>query len=299
MMKLSPVWNVQPGREDVVILRRGQSGFWYPWLLLGLICAFLAGCASTPPESTALTEAQQAYQTARNNPEITRLAPEELQEAEARLRTAQGAWESGADESRVRHLSYLARQQVELAEAVTARKLAEQLVANAESQRQQIRLQARAQEAEATQRRLQEAERRAQDLEQQLKDLNAKRTERGVQVVLGDVLFDTGSAILKPEGARNVSRLAQYLVENPERRIMVEGFTDSTGGEEFNQKLSERRASSVRDLLIRQGVDASRIEVIGYGEAYPVASNDNAGGRQLNRRVEVIISDETGQIPPR
>jgi len=113
------------------------------------------------------------------------------------------------------------------------------------------------------------------------------------------VLFDTGSATLRPGGQRVVAWLADFLREYPERTLAIEGFTDSVGGDTFNQDLSERRAASVRVALIQSGIDGSRIDVRGYGKAFPVASNDTAEGRQRNRRVEVVISDARGGIAPR
>jgi outer membrane protein OmpA-like peptidoglycan-associated protein len=96
-----------------------------------------------------------------------------------------------------------------------------------------------------------------------------------------------------------VQKLADVLKQNPQRNVAIEGFTDSTGSEDYNQELSERRADAVRDTLMNMGIDAARITTRGYGKNFPVASNGNEAGRQLNRRVEVIISDESGNITSR
>jgi len=85
----------------------------------------------------------------------------------------------------------------------------------------------------------------------------------------------------------------------PQRRVSIEGFTDSVGNPDANQKLSERRASAVRIALIDRGIDPARLVARGYGEEYPVATNSNSAGRQLNRRVEIVISDATGMIGSR
>ena len=151
----------------------------------------------------------------------------------------------------------------------------------------------------AAQRRAEEALRRAQELAAQVDDLQAKLTNRGLVLTLGDVLFDTGQATLKPGGARAVDRLVAFLNDYPQRTVLVEGFTDEVGSETTNQRLSERRADAVRQSLLSSGIAASRIRTRGYGEAYPVASNANAAGRQQNRRVEVVISDDNGTIPDR
>jgi outer membrane protein OmpA-like peptidoglycan-associated protein len=153
--------------------------------------------------------------------------------------------------------------------------------------------------AQAARQQAQEAEARARQLEAQLKDLEAKKTERGMVITLGDVLFDTNQAQLKPGGMRNVQKLADFFKQYPQRTVMIEGFTDSTGTAGRNQELSEQRAYSVRTALVGMGVGADRITSKGYGPAYPVAGNDNAAGRQLNRRVEIVVSDDSGKIAPR
>ena len=113
------------------------------------------------------------------------------------------------------------------------------------------------------------------------------------------MLFDLNEADLKASGKRTVERLAEFMEQYQERRVRIEGYTDSTGAAEYNQGLSERRAMSVRNELMNQGIPGSRIEVEGYGEAYPVATNDTSAGRQQNRRVEIVISDESGSISTR
>jgi outer membrane protein OmpA-like peptidoglycan-associated protein len=137
------------------------------------------------------------------------------------------------------------------------------------------------------------ARRQAQLLADQLRDLQARETERGLVLTLGDVLFDTGKATLKPGANSTISRLAQFLRQSPERSVTIEGHTDSVGTDSYNLMLSESRAGSVRDALVAQGIENSRILAVGKGESTPVASNDGAAGRQQNRRVEIIISNPT------
>jgi outer membrane protein OmpA-like peptidoglycan-associated protein len=118
-------------------------------------------------------------------------------------------------------------------------------------------------------------------------------------LTLGDVYFDTGRAELKPGVSSKIDQLAQFLVEHPDRRVQIDGFTDSVGTDAYNEELSQRRANAVREALISRGVEASRIGTEGYGKSYPVASNNDSGGRQLNRRVEVVIGNSNGPIAPR
>ena len=183
---------------------------------------------------------------------------------------------------------------------------------DAAAQRDQVRLEARTAEAEAAKRRADQArmdaaaaqaqaanaeaekgdaQARAAALAAQLADLQAKQTERGIVITFGDVLFNTDQANLTAQGMAVAQRLADVLRDNPDRTVLVEGFTDSTGSDAYNLQLSQRRAEAVRMALGQMGIERNRIETRGYGEAYPVASNATAGDRQLNRRVEIVLSE--------
>lgn len=144
-----------------------------------------------------------------------------------------------------------------------------------------------------------EAERRAKALEMQLTEMNAKKTERGMVVTIGDVLFDTNQSQIKSGGLRSMDKLVDFLKSNPERRALIEGFTDSVGNDEHNLALSNRRADAVRAALVGMGVSGERLTTRGLGESYPVAGNESAGGRQMNRRVEIVLSEDGGVIAPR
>jgi outer membrane protein OmpA-like peptidoglycan-associated protein len=135
---------------------------------------------------------------------------------------------------------------------------------------------------------------RAQELAQQVEALQTAETDRGLVLTLGSVLFESGKANLRSGAQRTVERVAEFLNEYPDRSILVEGFTDSEGSESYNRDLSKRRAQAVRDLLVRHGVDGSRVETEGYGEQFPVANNATAEGRQQNRRVEIVVGKTDG-----
>lgn len=199
-----------------------------------------------------------------------------------------------------------ANQQAAIAQEDVQQLAAELDVSNAVTQQQQRSLDAKT--AETNQARQQAADaqaRAAQDqaslaaMQARLNELNAKQTARGMVITLGDVLFDTNQANLKSGGARNVQKLAEFLKQYPRHKVLIEGFTDSVGSNSANQVLSEQRASAVSMALIDLSVGRDRVNTRGYGEAYAVASNDNAAGRQLNRRVEIVLSDENGKIAPR
>ncbi len=143
------------------------------------------------------------------------------------------------------------------------------------------------------------AQERVRQLEEQLRDIEAKQTERGLLVTLGDVLFAFNKAELTVQAGPRLDKLASFLKQFPQRKLLVEGYTDGVGGDAYNNELSERRAESIRDALVQRGVDTTRIVTKGYGKAYPVGDNANPEGRAMNRRVEVVIADERGLLKGR
>ena len=158
------------------------------------------------------------------------------------------------------------------------------------------REQAEADRREATLARQQAEAARAElrAMQDMIDDLQAKQTERGLVVTLGDVLFETDKAVLKPGAMHNLDKLVAALSEHPDTTVAIEGHTDSTGSDSYNMDLSRRRAESVVSYLVGQGIDRSRLSAKGLGEGYPVASNDTSAGRQQNRRVEMIIQNAAG-----
>jgi outer membrane protein OmpA-like peptidoglycan-associated protein len=122
--------------------------------------------------------------------------------------------------------------------------------------------------------------------------LETRESSRGLIVNMSGVWFDTGKATLKPGAREKLTKIAAVLAAHPGLKVEVEGHTDNTGSDDLNQELSEKRANSVRDFLTQQGVEGGAITARGLGESQPVASNDNAAGRQLNRRVEMVVSGD-------
>ncbi len=135
------------------------------------------------------------------------------------------------------------------------------------------------------------ARQQAEELQQRIDALQARSTDRGLVVTLGDVLFSSGGAALKEGSSGNLNRLVAFLDQYPERTATIEGYTDSRGSDEHNQALSQRRADAVKSYLIEQGVGSDRLTASGKGDSLPIAGNDSASGRQQNRRVEVIINN--------
>jgi outer membrane protein OmpA-like peptidoglycan-associated protein len=278
-----------------------------------LAAATLAGCSSMPEKNALLDEARNDYRAAQNNPQVTNLAPGELKQAGTALDKANAASIQKEDAAAVSHLAYLAKQRVAIAQETAKQKEAESVVSSAGAERSQIRLEARTAEvrqarqdaeesqrqSEISQQQTRDAQMRTGQLETQLEELNAKMTERGLVITLGDVLFDTNQAQLKPGGTRSLQKLAAFLKQYPQRTVQVEGHTDSTGNAAYNLGLSDRRASAVQSSLMGMGIGSDRITTRGYGQESPVAGNDTAAGRQQNRRVEIILSDESGKVSTR
>ncbi len=155
-----------------------------------------------------------------------------------------------------------------------------------------LRVKEQAAKAEAERNRRAAEQLRAQLLEQFNRILETRDTPRGLVVNLGDVLFDTGKHNLRPEAREVLAKLSGIVLAHPGLKLDIEGHTDSVGSDELNQKLSEDRASSVRDYLVSQKLESSTVSAKGFGETQPVADNSTPAGRQLNRRVEIIVSGE-------
>ena len=123
-----------------------------------------------------------------------------------------------------------------------------------------------------------------------LSELNARETSRGLTLTLGDALFDSEKGTLKAAAAPTLDKLASYLKEYPLGEVLIEGYTDSLGSEEYNRYLSGERAGAVKQALLGRGITAERIHARGVGEDKPIASNETAAGREQNRRVEILIT---------
>jgi len=278
---------------------------------IGLTLA-LGACVTVPEQNPALESARVAVQTAEMDPNVNKYAPLDLDRAKKDL----GAAEQAARDHReadVTQAAYLAAQNARIAQAHGAAKAEDARVAAGQTERDRILLASRTREAEnakaaaassaavaavALNQRDQANEETAR-VQAELDAMKATPTSRGLVLTLGDVMFDTGRAELKSGASRKMDQVAQFLTEHPDRRVQIDGFTDSVGSDSYNEELSQRRADAVKAALISRGVDPGRIGAAGYGKAYPVASNNDSGGRQLNRRVEVVIGRDGSAIAPR
>jgi outer membrane protein OmpA-like peptidoglycan-associated protein len=278
-------------------------------LLLGL-----AACETTPKDGAALSQARDAVARAEADPNVGKYSATELERARKLLVNAQGANEQkGPNDKITLQYAYLATQMAHIAEQNAQEQVAAARIKAGEADRQQILLSARESEAQQAQSaavqarneaqnaqaQMAQAQAQSQQMSQELQNMQAAQTKRGIVLTLGDVLFDTGRAQLKPGAERSIEQLTSFLSEHPERKVQVEGFTDSQGPNEFNMELSQKRADAVAMAIIQRGIDAQRVRALGYGEEFPVASNKDSGSRQLNRRVEIIVSNGDGAIPGR
>ena len=293
-----------------------------------LAIAILLGACSTVPRTTAqLDQTRIDFAAAQNNPNVARFASSEMQQAGAAMIDANAAAKNDDSADKIDKLAAIAQQRIVVAQELATQRSVAAEAARSAKERDQMRLDQRTNEAnqarsdaaqsqltaevaagiaaDADRKRLEaqrmtaDAQAHAAQLQAQLDDLAAKKTDRGMVITMGDVLFATDQARLNPAGMRDAQKLADVLQQNPLRSVLVEGFTDSTGNMPHNQELSERRASAVRTALTGMGIAGDRVTMKGYGPAYPVAANDSSSNRQLNRRVEIVLSDDNGKISQR
>jgi len=286
-------------------------------LCIALFGASLAACSSVPERNSALDQSRERVVAARSDPQVSALAADELRDAEASVSRAEQAWTAGTRKDTVDHLAYLADQRILIARETAAGRAAQAVTAGAAAERDRMRLAERTAEADNTRRALIASEQRNQvkstqlaaaessalrdqasmeqsrsrveTLEAELTALNAKQTDRGMVVTLGGVLFYSGKSDLLSSGSADMIRLADFFKRNPQRSATIEGYTDSVGSAASNLSLSGRRANAVMAELVKLGVASDRLSTRAFGEEQPVAGNDTAAGRQMNRRVDIVF----------
>jgi outer membrane protein OmpA-like peptidoglycan-associated protein len=233
-------------------------------MTIGAAVTVLAACATTPDTIPELDEARARVQTLEQNPLAQQAASRDLTASRGALAQAEQALQDRQDRERIVHLAYLAEQRAELGLARVDEAESRQRIEEAEAERDKVLLESREAKARAAEQAAQAAEQAAQasqsetlqaraeleSLQQQYAALAAKKTDRGMVMTLGDVLFDTDEATLKPGATEIITRLADFLTRNETTRIRVEGHTDSTGDDAYNTELSRRRAQAVADALM-------------------------------------------------
>jgi outer membrane protein OmpA-like peptidoglycan-associated protein len=278
--------------------------------------ALLAACATAPVQPAGSAEVRSRLTQLQADPKLGSRAPVAIKEADAAVSIAE---QPQPDVQLAQHRVFMADRKVAMARAQAETRFAEDERVVLSEQRESARLDSRTREADAARTQVAEAradsaeqklaaeeargaanaaqlaatssERQASELQRQIDELNAKPTDRGLVVTLGDVLFTSGQADLKAGATGNLNKLIAFLNEYPSRTVMIEGYTDNVGSEDYNQGLSQRRADAVKTHLVGQGIGSIRLIAAGKGENAPVAGNDSPEGRQQNRRVEVIINN--------
>ena len=286
-------------------------------LSVATLAALLAACNTVPARNNILEHARTHLLSAQQDPQVGSLAPDELKIATDSLVAADQAHTQGKAEDDVDHLAYLADQRVSIAQETANSRAAQAVTAGAGAERDKMRLAMRTQEADTAKAQLaasqqanaqqstqladaqnmaQRGNERIESLERELSALGAKKTDKGMVVTLGGVLFYTGEARLLPQAKQDMSKLAEFFKHNPQRTAVIEGNTDNVGGKSANMDLSQHRADAVMTALINLGVAAGNLHTTANGQDKPVATNATAAGRQMNRRVEVIFAPEHNTV---
>lgn len=246
-------------------------------LIMALLLGFFMVACTPPTKPASLQSAEAAVEQVQSEPGVTRYALVELDKAQETLQEAQRTWRYDKSPDKVAHPAYLAQQYARIAA----------VAAEGEEAQAQIRAQIKDLQAQ-----IKDLSKGRDQMKQRLSELQAKKTNRGYVLTLGNILFELDKAELTSDAMQSLSRLVKFLKDFPEREVVIKGYTDSTGSEAYNLDLSQRRAEAVRRFLVDNGIAPERIVARGYGEAYPVASNDTAAGRVRNRRVDIVILNE-------
>jgi OmpA-OmpF porin, OOP family len=273
------------------------------------IAAVLTACSAAPPRNESLETARTVVPEVEKSPRAG-VAATDISNARKSLEAANRLAESKAKRSDIEYEANNAVTSAQIANEKILTAQANEEVANGTAQRQAVLLQAREREAQRNADQASDARQQASDarqqadasaqradsLEAELAGLKLQKTERGLVLTLGDVLFDTSQATLKPGAFGTLDRLATALREKSGRKVVIEGHTDNVGSDENNQGLSERRAQSVQSALMQRDVARSQVTALGKGENFPIASNDSADGRRSNRRVELIFTEDQTRV---
>ena len=259
------------------------------------IAAILSACSAAPPRNESLETARAMVPQVEQSPRAG-VAAMDISNARKSLDAANRLAEAKGKQADIEYEANNAVTSAQIANEKILTAQANEQIANGTAQRQAVLLQARERESQRSADQASASAQRVDSLEAQLADLKVQKTERGLVLTLGDVLFDTGQATLKSGAYGTLDRLATALRDKSGRKVLIEGHTDNVGSDESNQGLSERRAQSVQSALMQRDVARSQITAMGKGENFPLASNDSADGRQSNRRVELIFTEDQTRV---
>jgi outer membrane protein OmpA-like peptidoglycan-associated protein len=280
-------------------------------IAVAVASALMAACSNAPVKPDGASALRSKLTQLQANAELASRAPLAIKEADDAVTAAEAPQR---DVAMTEHLVFMANRKIDVAQALGESRLAVDQRKTLSEQREAMRLQSRTAEADSANLQATlakadainqknqadiarsdtaEARKNAVELQSQIDELHAKSTERGLVLTLGDVLFETNASRLNSGGTTNLVKLAGFLNKYPTRNVAIEGYTDSVGSGSYNQALSQRRADAVKSYLVSQGIDAARVTSTGQGESSPTGDNSTADGRQQNRRVEVIIENNS------
>jgi outer membrane protein OmpA-like peptidoglycan-associated protein len=250
-----------------------------------------AATACTTPTPQALLDARSRYEAAQSDATVGQYGSVQMYEAKQALDRADSEWTANGDVDETEHLAGLASKKVDIARSTASGQAAVAQVQSTLKQKDAVLLDARTREADQAKKAAAAAAEAQRQLQEEIARMQLEQTERGLLMTLGDVLFDFDQATLRPGAANKLVLLGDFLKKYPDRQLLIEGYTDSVGSDGYNLGLSQRRADTVREFLLANGVPESRMISTGYGKAYPKDSNSTSSGRQANRRVEATILD--------
>jgi outer membrane protein OmpA-like peptidoglycan-associated protein len=256
------------------------------FILAAVVAASLGACATAPAKPKGADELRSKLTQLQSDPQLSSRAAVAIKDAESAVSAAE---QPQKDQALGQHLVFIADRKIQIAEAVAQSRMLEDQRKSLSAQRERARLDSRTREVDVARQGTAEAQQQNAELESQIAELKARKTPRGLVVTLGDLLFATGKSTLRDSSSNQLDKLVAFLQANPDRTVMIEGYTDSVGSEAMNAKLSLQRADAVKAYLVGRGIADQRLQAKGKGEGSPVASNDTASGRQQNRRVEIII----------
>lgn len=275
-------------------------------ITIPLVALLVAACSSTSTLDNRTEQLRAEFDMLSEQGALQEHAAIEGQKARDELERLEEMVDDNADESEIQQQLYMVERQIDVVRETMQMQQADAVIDSADSDRKDVIISQREEELREAESRadmmevaasnaeqmLAEMQGQVEVLQEEVEDLSATETDRGMVLTLGDILFEVNESDLKNSSTSGINKVAEFLNNYPEREILIEGHTDSTGSAEYNQELSVARAESVKDALVSYGVDSDRIDTDGFGQDRPVADNDTDFGRTQNRRVEIVILDD-------
>lgn len=291
------------------------------------LVGLLAGCSSTPEKSPMMTELENDLNNLVAKNDVYQYAETETSDAVAEVEKAQKMFNKDADEQKLKHQVYLAEKTIGIAEQTYTFNKESEYIEQAQLKQKDVLLGAKERQIEeaqagkmisdvqaqaayeknaqlqeqlnsqeqrlsSQQQQMSASEQKLQQMDKLLKQVSTSQSDRGLVISVSDINFNSGNSEVGSNTRDQLEDVAEFLKSYPDRAIAVEGYTDSTGSAEFNRNLSKLRAQAVLDELVDMGISEDRLDVRAYGESFPVADNNTSQGREMNRRVEIVMAND-------